>query len=356
MSIEVIEGFTGYNSNFASPNPSWNGNNPFAFMYQMDSLSAGVYVLDPYLEGDRSPYKDVPESSNKYSGFWMHAKHFRDYVYPESPARKFDWIFSLIGDDGRIDIYCEGAYYAIRSVSEVFGNHYAISDFEEIENLWRFLEVGVTGTLVEFRVNGYVGCSFNIDSPTVFNRIQLGSITGGYYQQYYNLWYSSLYVCNSDGPTNNGFLGPIYVKRMIPNADVTKTNVVSGSYLDIDDITADGSSTKVEILPPGQSTGKFTFTATVQQDDPILAVSIKSGAYANTQAIASVPWEFATTIKFNGIEQDSGSYSRPYYDIYSHTHFTQSIVMDNLPDGSPLTKNNLELAEFGIKVRDLRVY
>jgi hypothetical protein len=217
---------------------------------------------------------------------------------------------------------------------------------------WYYIEVkftlGVSNGAIEVRVNGVSDCSvsnINTDYNTIgfVNRVYFGPGANSYYLD-------DVYICNLLGPAPfNDFLGPIYIKKLLPSGEglhtdfavsgaLTKINVASQAlqptvltnYLGINEDFAENLDKKQSFVFPGLA-ANYQILGVVQQ-------TFMSGQLNPTESLQKFATYDTTTVSQSFVLQGSDS---PWWI---------TAIWPTDPEGNAWTSTKLQSTNFGLRI------
>jgi len=213
---------------------------------------------------------------------------------------------------------------------------------------WNYIElkttINNTTDAYDLRLNGTsvlsaTSLDTQVSANTYWDRLYLSAGGGWDY-----IYADDLYVTDSTGTDNTGFLGTIHIETLFPNADVTTdwtTSTGTDHYALVDENPADDDTTYVE---DNVSTDRelFDFPALTAASDTIFGVT--SIVDARVTDASSVDMKFvnkSSTTVTTGSAQTVSSTSQARFE---------EITEQDPNTSSAWTKTTFEAAQFGFEV------
>ncbi len=246
------------------------------------------------------------------------------------------WNFALkLLDTGKVSVSGAGNTLLATTADPVFAR-----------NQWHYFEMKVvchdtTGSY-EVRIDGVTVLSgTNVDTragaDTRFVRFRMDE----YYQ-----YMDDIYICDTDGTTNNDFLGQILVEAIFPSADGDSSDWTPGSgsdnYAMVDDNPTDDDTSYVESNIEGDTDlYGYTNLATITDED-ILGVVLKT-----EPRMTAFPGDLDLyqTVKSGTTTSDGAA-----VNIADDSYSSVQRVLETDPDtSSAWTASGVNAVQFGIK-------
>jgi len=257
-------------------------------------------------------------------------------VLGHSSASTSYWNFALkLLDTGQVAAYGAGNVHLATTTDPVFAR-----------NQWHYFEVKVvchdTAGSYEVRVDGItVLADSNVDTrtgaDTRFVRFRCDE---------FNQYLDDIYICDTDGTTNNDFLGQVVVEAIFPNADGDSSDWMPASgtdnYAMLDDNPTDDDTSYVESNTEGETDlYQYTDLSTITDED-ILGVVLKT-----EPRMTAFPGDLDLyqTVK-SGTTTSDGDPANVATDSYTSV---QRVLETNPDTSSAWTASGVNGAQFGIK-------
>jgi len=252
-----------------------------------------------------------------------------------SPSTSY-WNFALkLLDDGKVAAYGAGNTHLGTTTNAVYK-----------KDRWHYFEVKVvchdTAGSYEVRVDGVnVLSGSNVDTrtgaDTRFVRFRCDE-----WSQYLD----DIYICDTDGTTNNDFLGQVIVEAVFPNADGDSSDWTPASgtdnYAMVDDNPTDDDTSYVESNTEGETDlYQYTDLSTITDED-ILGVVLKT-----EPRMTAFPGDLDIyqTVKSGSTASDGDG-----VNIADDSYTSIQRVLETDPDTSSVwTASGVNGAQFGIK-------